>query len=508
METQVKQLKINVTNISSFLKKENKKYINLKKKNQTFLNQKKEQEKKAKKEKKLEEKLEEKEKSSKEKGGNNTKSSMNIIDRLLNFGQFLLGGFLVNALPSFIKKIEEIKETHKETISVVTNILGILKDGIVGIFNSFTGPLSEEGAFDNIAKFDDSGKLVGGALKEVEKAYDGLDRMIFEVDKALGGKTTLTKKDGVEGVRSQRTGIFKPQKFTAEERQRYEAVVSAKQVPSGITNTETGNRSNYPEDSNRSGDHSGGTGSGRGIPYSPGKGKQGRRIFLHWSAGSYTTPYNAYHSIVLGDGKVVRHTPYDQDKYSHTGGANSNSVGLAIAAMSGGTENNFGAYPPKDIQLQKLTFEAAKLAVDWGWNESTIRSNVRTHGEWEREGTRTGQLSGGPQRWDLDKLYQSDPNVDTSKDLSSGGNRLRDMIIREFRKLKQNNRKTTSSNNNNWNQFKIPSQQVKPQQVQQPQVQPLIPGFTLEPMSYDGEENEDNVLIYRQVIVKNRPVLV
>ena len=51
MENQVKQLKINVTNINSFLKKSNKDYIKLRKKNKRFEYEKKESTKKLNKEK-------------------------------------------------------------------------------------------------------------------------------------------------------------------------------------------------------------------------------------------------------------------------------------------------------------------------------------------------------------------------------------------------------------------------------------------------------------------------
>ena len=96
-----------------------------------------------------------------------------------------------------------------------------VKDSAVDFFNSFTGPYTEKGAFDNIAKFDDSGKLQGGALKEVEKAFEGIDKMIIELDKVVGGDVVLAMKGGVEGILSKRTGIFVPQKFTEKERERY-----------------------------------------------------------------------------------------------------------------------------------------------------------------------------------------------------------------------------------------------------------------------------------------------
>lgn len=498
MENQVKQLKINITNINSFLKKSNKDYIKLRKKNKRLEYEKKESTKKLNKEKKIEKKSL---KSPLTGVAEVAKTPMSIFDKIFNFGILLLGGFLANALPGIIKKVEEFKEKHKETINSVVGILSNIKDSIVGLFGSFTGPAAKEGAFDNIAKFSDDGKLIGGALKEVEKIYDGIESQIVQLDKLLGGKTTLAKKDGVEGILSQRTGIFTPKQFTPEERQRYEATRSARDIP---TSGSTEEDSQFPEDSNRPNDHSSGSGGGpqSSIPYTPGKGKSGRKIFLHWSAGGYNDAASAYHSIVLGNGEVVRHTPYDQDKGTHTGGGNTNSVGLSIAAMAGATENNFGSYPVKDIQIQKMVLEAAKLAVDWGWSEANIRNNVRTHGEWERYATRRGHLPGKPQRWDLDKLYESDPNVDLSKDLSSGGDRLRDMIIKEYNNLKKKKRTSTSTTSTSTTNINTSNTNITPAQI----TSTAGTGITLEPVSSSGEENETLILLYRQPIIQKVPV--
>lgn len=497
MENQVKQLKINITNINSFLKKSNKDYIKLRKKNKRLEYEKKESTKKLNKEKKIEKKSL---KSPLTGVAEVAKTPMSIFDKIFNFGILLLGGFLANALPGIIKKVEEFKEKHKETINSVVGILSNIKDGIVGLFDSFTGPSGKEGAFDNIAKFSDDGKLIGGALKEVEKAYDELDKLVAKVDKLMGGKTTLAKKGGVEGEISQRTGIFTPKQFTPEERKRYEkyeATRSARDIP---TSGSTEEDSQFPEDSNRRNDHSSGSGGGpqSSIPYTPGKGKSGRKIFLHWSAGGYNDAASAYHSIVLGNGEVVRHTPYDQDKGTHTGGGNTNSVGLSIAAMAGATENNFGSYPVKDIQIQKMVLEAAKLAVDWGWSEANIRSNVRTHGEWERYATRTGHLPGKPQRWDLDKLYESDPNVDLSKDLSSGGDRLRKMIIKEYNNLKKKKRTSTSTTTTTTSTNITTAQIISPSTLKNA-------GMSLVPISSSEEENETFIWLLTQPVIPINP---
>ena len=165
--------------------------------------------------------------------------------------------------------------------------------------------------------------------------------------------------------------------------------------------------------------------------FNPGKGDKTKKIFLHWSAGSHNQNFSNYHTTFLGNGRAVRNRGYGVDGTEHTAGANTNSVGLAIAAMGGKgvNENKFGSFPPTSAQVSAMALEAARLAVAWGWDESTIEKNVRTHGEWERYATKSGILPGRPQRWDLDKLRQSDPT-------NSGGDKLRKMIKSYFKKLK------------------------------------------------------------------------
>mgnify|MGYP003313755305 CR=1 FL=1 len=173
------------------------------------------------------------------------------------------------------------------------------------------------------------------------------------------------------------------------------------------------------------------------TPYNASGGNKNRKMFLHWTAGGYNTPYSYYHTTFLGSGKAVRYTPYGKDKNSHTAGANSGSIGLSVAAMYEGKENaTTWSTPPTSAQMDAMITEAAQIGLDWGWDASTVDKNVRTHGEWEREATSTGLLDGGPQRWDLDKLKPSDPNINVSRVLSHGGNTLRARIKAKMASLK------------------------------------------------------------------------
>ena len=186
---QVQQLKLNVTNIHSFLVRENKR-----KKKLASIKKKEEKKKLSiKKSKEEEKKLEEKKKSEQNKNKKKEEDSSkkgNIFDKLFNFGGLLLGGILVNAADEIVKKGKKFVKDNQEFFDTIGGFLNGVKDAAVGLFNSFTGPYSEEGAFDDFAKFDDSGKLQSGTLKKVEDAYNGFGDLINTIDKALGGKGT------------------------------------------------------------------------------------------------------------------------------------------------------------------------------------------------------------------------------------------------------------------------------------------------------------------------------
>ncbi len=447
---QVEQLKLNVTNIHSFLVKENKRKEKLSAKKEDDKKRKITFQKQQQKEKQLEAK---KATNSKKDAGEQVikTSSMSLLDKLFNFGGLLLGGILVNAADGIVKEGKKFVKDNQELFDTIGGFLNGVKDAAVGFFDSITGEYSKEGAFDDFAKFSDDGKLQSGALKKVEDAYNGFADLINTIDKALGGSGKIAdpmKTYNTQEPSANRSSLIEQTErgsgmtsFREDAAENAALQKSVRAATSAEENTSPSKPSTGPVDAAH--------GAGAGSPLSKtgfvaGKGDGSKRIFLHWSAGSHTTAYDAYHSIALGDGTIVRHTPYSDYKGTHTGGGNSNSVGLAIAAAAGAQERGkLGQYAPTEAQLDAMIYDAAKLALEWGWSESTVDSNVRTHGEWERYATRNGILPGSPQRWDLDRLRDSHPFIDTSKVLSAGGNELRERIKATLRSLK--NQKISST---------------------------------------------------------------
>lgn len=117
-----------------------------------------------------------------------------------------------------------------------------------------------------------------------------------------------------------------------------------------------------------------------------------KRIIIHWTAGSYNPSQDDlshYHFVVDGNGAVVNgKLPVEENKApigktyaAHTLNCNSDSIGVAIAAMAGAQERPFnaGAAPIKEIQLEALAGLVAGLCKQYGI--PITRETVLTHAE-------------------------------------------------------------------------------------------------------------------------------
>lgn len=186
------------------------------------------------------------------------------------------------------------------------------------------------------------------------------------------------------------------------------------------------------------------------------------KIYLHWTAGSYSCDQiKNYHALVRQDGSVKRNTPYEMGLDTHTYARNSNSASISACCM-GGTV--FLTYPCTEQQVRGVAKEAAALMAKLGWTEADITiQKILTHGEaaanrdFPKEKAVALKAAGnsksaasrlglphdnyGPsswpdgwpggtmERWDLDQIKKSDV-------LGSGGDKVRALIREEFRKLK------------------------------------------------------------------------
>lgn len=453
MENQVKQLKLNVKNIRSVLKRSNEKLYVIDKSKITL-------------NKKISNNIRISERESKletpfkgqitPKIEKSASKSANPFEMLFGAGIMLGAGVAVNAAMGLKRVFDDFKKKNQPLFDALNAGMGIIYRGITGLLDSVTGPMTKEGAFDWLARFDDDGTLSGGLLKELNDIFDQIEPLIYDVDMGLKGKNKLAKRNGVEGFEALRTGAFKKGSWTQNQRNQYNAQ-NPGQTPvsargGGHTNT------------SYSGSTQGGTrgiklppaGNGTTTPvsatptgYNPGrKGNKNTMIYLHWTAGAYGGN-GSYHTVFDSDGTPKRNASYDDYSVGHTEGKNSGAVGLSIsAALEATGPNNLGSQPPTQQQLNAITAEAARLAVDWGWTEADIDRNIWTHAEagagldprglgthedWNGDGKPDNYgpkaWGGTGARWDFWVVRQGEQP-------GSGGPILRDMIKQHFRRFK------------------------------------------------------------------------
>jgi hypothetical protein len=456
------KLKQNATNLRESLKTGNKNQEKLRTKKQKRKKKTESINKKREKEKQLESK-----KSSSDQNKrlqSIAKSPLDILNKIFSFGGLLLGGILVNAAKGLIDKGKQFVKDNQETFDSIENFLTGVKDAAVGLFDSFTGPYAEKGGFDDFAKFDDSGKLQGGALKKVEDAYNGFGDLINSIDKALGGKGTagnILKTDAappsspsgmmsehdfyVTQVDAQDDSDAYDRLLGAETYEEYKKKFSSPSVtPTG--EVESATPINDTSSGGRRDDHSETIvrtpGTGKGVPFSASSPMQ--QIYLHWAGTPYNSAPSVYNSIAKGDGTLVRNHAYGKRGLAHTYGRNSKGVGLSIAAMGvkGGKWSEKRAwkeFPPTNAQLNAMTAEAARIAIAWGWKKSDInKSKILTHAEAALQDG-YGPGSGDSQmRWDYH--YMSPGGRP-----GSGGEILRNMIKKHYDLMKPTNNNLQTS---------------------------------------------------------------
>jgi murein DD-endopeptidase MepM/ murein hydrolase activator NlpD len=228
-KSQVEQLKINVTNIHSFLVKSNKQY---KKQEADTRRNEKVQQNKAK--LRGEERRLEKGSSPLAKSASTVKDAVastgSIFEKVLEFGALLLTGILVNALPAIIKKVEEI-------IDNIVNFLTPIQSGFNLIKAFFTGELDKKELDVDKKRVDDALTNIngeGGLIDQLAEKAGPLEGLIKTLKPAIelvrgavgGKKMVLAKKGGKEGVLNKETGEFTERQFTAGERKKYDTDTS------------------------------------------------------------------------------------------------------------------------------------------------------------------------------------------------------------------------------------------------------------------------------------------
>jgi len=90
-------------------------------------------------------------------------------------------------------------------------------------------------------------------------------------------------------------------------------------------------------------------------------------VYVHWSAGPYTVPFDDYHYCIHGNGRVE--LTFDGDPFqaikAHTYARNHGSVGIGVLCMAGATTEDYGPCPPTPEQIDKLTDLCANICANY-----------------------------------------------------------------------------------------------------------------------------------------------
>lgn len=124
-----------------------------------------------------------------------------------------------------------------------------------------------------------------------------------------------------------------------------------------------------------------------------------KRIIIHWTAGGYfpnASELNCYHYLIDKNGN------FHKGKFSpehnrqcilgsyaaHTGGGNTNSIGVAMCGMFGfKNKTECGKYPITLIQFERTMYLCAKLATKY--SIPIAKETVFTHYEFGKRNPKT-----------------------------------------------------------------------------------------------------------------------
>lgn len=98
------------------------------------------------------------------------------------------------------------------------------------------------------------------------------------------------------------------------------------------------------------------------------KGVQPEYITLHWSRSRYFNCFPEFHFNVVGDGKIFQYTNSPPSKtLRHTRGRNERNIAISASAMFEAEWGDYGHYPVKEIQKDRMAWLSAVLLRHYEW---------------------------------------------------------------------------------------------------------------------------------------------
>ena len=194
--SELKKVKLNITNIKSVLVDGKKAVDEKKKEREDFLTKLEEERKQRREEKAFEKPIDPKKKPDFK---SPVKSSMGLMDRIFTFVGAIVGGIIVKALPEIIDTFKKVFEKVKPFFDGLVEFLSPVFASIGKLFQSEDSYDSEkEKVNEDIDKAQLSGKEIDNQVGELDKASDDIaneNKGLAENSDALGGEEKELLKD-------------------------------------------------------------------------------------------------------------------------------------------------------------------------------------------------------------------------------------------------------------------------------------------------------------------------
>lgn len=126
-----------------------------------------------------------------------------------------------------------------------------------------------------------------------------------------------------------------------------------------------------------------------------------RYLTLHWSAGSYTTPFKAYQISVKPDSILINLYAIDWDAFSHTWKRNGQNMALSLLSMGGAVDRKTGLYQFDILKQPQMLDIAAKTAAHVLHHYRLPLTTITDHAAWAKKDGYKGL------RWDIRKVMSA-----------------------------------------------------------------------------------------------------
>lgn len=167
------------------------------------------------------------------------------------------------------------------------------------------------------------------------------------------------------------------------------------------------------------------------------------QVVLHWTAGKYYSYFSSYSINIDGDGDIHIMNRDFARPTGHNYMKNSASIGVTLCCAYNASPYNLGDYAPTEEQIEAMAKIMAVLSEALGIEIDIV--HMPTHGESamnfdyrvyfsDYSGYKDNVYGPGAtcERWDLQKIRDTDPWITDPDDPMSGGNQLRS-LARAFR---------------------------------------------------------------------------